>query len=822
MAVRDCLVSIDWGATVETVVVAVGPPGRPTTARDVARAVLARKCLPHHLPTVESVFGDRGGVAVRAPRLSPRVVAWDAPVVSTGVVGPATSLALRVPSRLLGGKGGFGAMLRSMGKAHGATQTRDFGACRDLAGRRLRHVNNEIALQKWHEARARKEAAKQHGDAAAGSSSTTTEAAAAGASEDASTRPKHGIAGWHLAVPSWAELPKARKSKAAVRAEARTRDWRDEERAVAASGAQTKSFLGVVTMVDTIRGGFCVVDKDCYVPYAAQCRDDDDWDRRPPRVGERLRVWAAWKPKGRNLWAAYKAERAQRELAPLDDASSAGAAAAADDDDAKAAAAAAAASSGGGGGVRRSQHPAVVVPSKEAVDAAVSAGLDAAKRRRKKKDTKTAAAQTTEAAAAAAAASATVGRPALGGLFLQGPTTTTTTTARHDAAADGRASSRLGVLSGRAGLLANDAARGASAFATVGVVACGPVGPRRDPAKQLEEAAAAAAPDDAAAAATQSWYYEVELLSEGVAQLGWADAARFAGGDDDEGDGVGDDAASWAFDGCRLAAWTDGDARPYGGATAWARGDVVGCVLDLERRTMSFTKNGEDLGVAFADLPPDAAYVAALSLEDDEAVRVVLDADRMRHKPAACRALADSTSASRRPGSAPGAAGVAAPRAASSQDDDVVLRADETIDPTTTAPGGEPPRDAAPAAAEPERQTAGDADADADADGNADGNASATPAATDDATAATEAADKPVTPPPEPVADLEPFRSPDDLAALGLDVLKASLLARGCKCGGTLRERALRLWSTRGKDRAQWDPKILAASRASPKRKPRT
>ncbi|ETI55113.1 hypothetical protein PPTG_19260 [Phytophthora nicotianae INRA-310] len=51
-------------------------------------------------------------------------------------------------------------MLRSMGKASGAKATKAFGACRDLHGRRLRHVNQEVALHKWQqdaEARAKRE-----------------------------------------------------------------------------------------------------------------------------------------------------------------------------------------------------------------------------------------------------------------------------------------------------------------------------------------------------------------------------------------------------------------------------------------------------------------------------------------------------------------------------------------------------------------------------------------------------------------------------------------------------------------------------------------
>jgi hypothetical protein len=53
---------------------------------------------------------------------------------------------------LCGGKGGFGAMLRAKAKEKGKTRTTDFGACRDLSGRRLRHINDEKILNKWKEA----------------------------------------------------------------------------------------------------------------------------------------------------------------------------------------------------------------------------------------------------------------------------------------------------------------------------------------------------------------------------------------------------------------------------------------------------------------------------------------------------------------------------------------------------------------------------------------------------------------------------------------------------------------------------------------------
>ncbi|CAM9355733.1 unnamed protein product [Pylaiella littoralis] len=84
---------------------------------------------------------------------------------------------------LKGGKGGFGAMLRAMAKQAGAKPTTDFGACRDLQGRRLRHVNDEVRLQKWQEDRERESRGEKV--------------------EEQKTQ--SGIENWHLGVPTWAE-----------------------------------------------------------------------------------------------------------------------------------------------------------------------------------------------------------------------------------------------------------------------------------------------------------------------------------------------------------------------------------------------------------------------------------------------------------------------------------------------------------------------------------------------------------------------------------------------------------------------------------------
>lgn len=63
--------------------------------------------------------------------------------------------------------------------------------------------------------------------------------------------------------------------------------------------------------------------------------------------------------------------------------------------------------------------------------------------------------------------------------------------------------------------------------------------------------------------------------------------------------------------------------------------------------------------------------------------------------------------------------------------------------------------------------------------------------------------------------DLSGFSSAEELASLGLDRLKAALTALGMKCGGTLEERAARLFSTKGKDLGQIDPGLFAKKKSS-------
>ena len=112
-----------------------------------------------------------------------------------------------------------------------------------------------------------------------------------------------------------------------------------------------------------------------------------------------------------------------------------------------------------------------------------------------------------------------------------------------------------------------------------------------------------------------------------MSQIGWADSdfvvlPPVTSDNEDVGDdtggagenGVGDDKHSWSYDGFRQLCWNETSQNypntskgkrkgAHDGSGIWKAGDVIGCFLDIdtERKVaaMSFYLNGCDLGVAF-------------------------------------------------------------------------------------------------------------------------------------------------------------------------------------------------------------------------------
>lgn len=78
---------------------------------------------------------------------------------------------VEITARVLGGKGGFGTLLRT--SARRGAQTTNFDACRDLHGRRLRSVNGERKIAEWEanrDARDAEQEAQKYIDAQASGS----------------------------------------------------------------------------------------------------------------------------------------------------------------------------------------------------------------------------------------------------------------------------------------------------------------------------------------------------------------------------------------------------------------------------------------------------------------------------------------------------------------------------------------------------------------------------------------------------------------------------------------------------------------------------
>jgi len=128
-------------------------------------------------------------VKSRIPRRYLRLLNWNCVCDNTN-----TMLSAATISCIRGGKGGFGTLLKGQSKQASAKCTMDFGACRDLNGRRLRHVNDEIKLQKWRQFQNR-----------------NTEL-----TEDETRKlfqTSSGITNWYLMIPKWSEISSSQRKK---------------------------------------------------------------------------------------------------------------------------------------------------------------------------------------------------------------------------------------------------------------------------------------------------------------------------------------------------------------------------------------------------------------------------------------------------------------------------------------------------------------------------------------------------------------------------------------------------------------------------------
>jgi hypothetical protein len=105
------------------------------------------------------------------------------------------------------------------------------------------------------------------------------------------------------------------------------------------------------------------------------------------------------------------------------------------------------------------------------------------------------------------------------------------------------------------------------------------------------------------------FYYELHIKhipSDSHPQFGWS-TEGFERSTEYTGEGVGDNAFSWGFDGLNVIKRGDGSDSAFG--VEWQEGDVLGLACDMVNKSVSFSVNGSfepPLGLAFQNITADS------------------------------------------------------------------------------------------------------------------------------------------------------------------------------------------------------------------------
>ncbi|XP_065193528.1 UBL fusion protein SDE2-like [Sycon ciliatum] len=113
---------------------------RALHARDSELGCSLKQFVEQHVPSLDDYFLLHQG----------KLLAADSVIGNDDEV-----LMVRCVPRLIGGKGGFGSMLRTIGNQIEKTTNKD--ACRDLNGRRIRDVKADKAVEEWQKGEAERE-----------------------------------------------------------------------------------------------------------------------------------------------------------------------------------------------------------------------------------------------------------------------------------------------------------------------------------------------------------------------------------------------------------------------------------------------------------------------------------------------------------------------------------------------------------------------------------------------------------------------------------------------------------------------------------------
>jgi len=108
------------------------------------------------------------------------------------------------------------------------------------------------------------------------------------------------------------------------------------------------------------------------------------------------------------------------------------------------------------------------------------------------------------------------------------------------------------------------------------------------------------------------WFYEAKLVTYGKIQIGWCTDKCTV--QSNPTNGIGNDAESWSYDGSCQKSFGPSASSTGRYGEYWNQGDIIGTVLDLDSKTISYYRNGKDLGIAFNNVVVgDGIYPAASS-----------------------------------------------------------------------------------------------------------------------------------------------------------------------------------------------------------------
>lgn len=253
--------------------------------------------------------------------------------------------------------------------------------------------------------------------------------------------------------------------------------------------------------------------------------------------------------------------------------------------------------------------------------------------------------------------------------------------------------------------------------------------------------------DRAAADQRSTLYYEVTIVTGGLAQIGWATLLgdKPFSPNNDLGDGVGDDEGSFALDGSRQLKFHAGKEAPY--PLTWNKGDRLGCCLNVKEGTISFSLNGRNHGIAF-EFDKECLLVPAFSCNQGEILKLHTSRED-------CKYIPENDSV------AVGELVMAQAVLTDERETPVPIKASE---PSIPSPDNNEVQTTPPSSRVIE---------------------------------------------PQPL-DLNLYHSAKELEQLGLDRLKSALMAIQVKCGGTVTERAERLFSLKGLTRENYPQKVRA------------